>query len=73
MPQLKESLGKDLPLKNGNPYLGLIAVLIACCSSGFSGVYFEKLMKTGSQPSVIIRNIQLGNKLRINNVHKMVV
>jgi len=40
--------------------IGLVAVLTASLSSGFAGVFYEKLLKEGSQPSVIIRNIQLG-------------
>ncbi|XP_042883497.1 UDP-N-acetylglucosamine transporter-like isoform X2 [Penaeus japonicus] len=40
--------------------LGIFAVFISCISSGFSGVYFERLVKRGKQPSLIIRNIQLG-------------
>jgi len=40
--------------------IGLMAVLVACFSSGFAGVYFEMLVKTGAQPSVVIRNLQLG-------------
>jgi len=39
---------------------GLLAVLIACFLSGFSGVYYEKLIKSSSQPSLIVRNLQLG-------------
>lgn len=39
--------------------LGIIAVISACFSSGFAGIYFEKLLK-GSPQSVWIRNIQLG-------------
>ncbi len=44
--------------------VGLLAVLFACFSSGFAGVYFEKLLK-GSSTGVWMRNIQLGylNKL----------
>ena len=40
--------------------IGLVYVLSACISSGFAGVYYEKLVKSGSQPSVIIRNLQMG-------------
>ncbi|XP_054689662.1 UDP-N-acetylglucosamine transporter isoform X1 [Grus americana] len=43
----------------GSQLVGLIAVLIACFSSGFAGVYFEKILKETKQ-SVWIRNIQLG-------------
>lgn len=39
--------------------VGVVCVLIACTSSGFSGVFFEKMLK-GSETSVWIRNIQLG-------------
>ncbi|CAL8324511.1 unnamed protein product [Merluccius merluccius] len=39
--------------------VGLIAVVISCLSSGFAGVYFEKILK-GSAASVWMRNVQLG-------------
>ncbi|XP_068604615.1 solute carrier family 35 member A3b [Brachionichthys hirsutus] len=39
--------------------VGLMAVLMACVSSGFAGVYFEKILK-GTKQSVWLRNIQLG-------------
>ncbi|KAL5107404.1 UDP-N-acetylglucosamine transporter [Taenia crassiceps] len=42
-----------------NTLIGLMAVILASLSSGFAGVYFEKLMKFTS-PSIWIRNIQLG-------------
>ena len=40
-------------------FIGLIAVLCAACTSGFSGVYFEKILK-GSTTSLWIRNVQMG-------------
>ena len=42
-----------------NKLIGLSAVIVACFSSGFAGVYFEKLLK-GSSTGVWVRNIQLG-------------
>jgi len=42
-----------------NRVVGLVAVLCAACTSGFSGVYFEKILK-GSRTSLWIRNIQMG-------------
>lgn len=39
---------------------GLAAVFSACLLSGFAGVFFEKLLKDSAQPSVIVRNLQLG-------------
>ena len=42
----------------GNVMVGLVAVILACCSSGFAGVYFEKVLK-GSEVSVWIRNVEL--------------
>ena len=42
-----------------NQLLGLSAVVLSCVSSGFAGVYFEKMLK-GSDASVWLRNVQLG-------------
>ncbi|XP_075932468.1 UDP-galactose translocator isoform X2 [Anarhichas minor] len=42
-----------------NYSVGLVAVVISCLSSGFAGVYFEKILK-GSSASVWMRNVQLG-------------
>ncbi|CAN0154192.1 unnamed protein product, partial [Hapterophycus canaliculatus] len=41
-----------------NPLLGLVMVLMACCTSGFAGVYFEKVLK-GTSVSLWVRNMQL--------------
>ena len=42
----------------GNMTIGLVSVILACCSSGFAGVYFEKVLK-GSEVSVWVRNVEL--------------
>ncbi|XP_014813860.1 PREDICTED: UDP-galactose translocator-like, partial [Calidris pugnax] len=39
--------------------VGLAAVAASCLSSGFAGVYFEKLLKT-TGGSIWVRNVQLG-------------
>ncbi|KAI9806599.1 MAG: hypothetical protein M1825_006056 [Sarcosagium campestre] len=39
--------------------VGLLAVLVACTASGLAGVYFEKVLKDSSSPSLWIRNVQL--------------
>lgn len=45
--------------EKNNRFIGLVAVLFAACTSGFSGVYFEKILK-GSQTSLWLRNVQMG-------------
>lgn len=40
------------------PLVGFLAIVAACCLSGFAGVYFEKILK-GSEVTVWMRNIQL--------------
>ncbi|XP_054618891.1 solute carrier family 35 member A3b isoform X2 [Dunckerocampus dactyliophorus] len=45
-------------LSASTQFVGLMAVLMACISSGFAGVYFEKILKETKQ-SVWVRNIQL--------------
>ena len=52
------SNSKSESLIEQDPLLGLVAVLLSCCSSGFAGVYFEKLLK-GSDISLWMRNIHL--------------
>ncbi|XP_037069482.1 UDP-N-acetylglucosamine transporter-like, partial [Pollicipes pollicipes] len=45
--------------ERGSSLLGLSAVLAACVSSGYSGVYFERVVKYGPPQSLSIRNLQL--------------
>ncbi|XP_046439034.1 UDP-N-acetylglucosamine transporter-like isoform X2 [Daphnia pulex] len=46
--------------KEGSVYfLGILAICCATLTSGFAGVYNEKLIKNGKQPSLLIRSIQL--------------
>lgn len=40
------------------PLVGFLAIVAACCLSGFAGVYFEKILK-GSEVTVWMRNVQL--------------
>ncbi|XP_056119383.1 solute carrier family 35 member A3b isoform X2 [Rhinichthys klamathensis goyatoka] len=53
------SIAQQKDLTAGSQLMGLLAVLVACFSSGFAGVYFEKILKESKQ-SVWVRNIQLG-------------
>ncbi|KAM9327002.1 UDP-galactose translocator [Gastrophryne carolinensis] len=58
--QSEQSGGKESVAVSGQSYVvGLIAVAVSCLSSGFAGVYFERILK-GSSASVWLRNIQLG-------------
>ncbi|XP_053178791.1 solute carrier family 35 member A3a [Scomber japonicus] len=57
MPETQEK--EKEALSTGSQFVGVTAVLVACCSSGFAGVYFEKILKESKQ-SVWVRNIQLG-------------
>lgn len=50
---------EDADVASHNRLVGLIAVLCAACTSGFSGVYFEKILK-GSTTSLWLRNVQMG-------------
>lgn len=54
-----ESAAETAALSAGSQLVGVASVLVACCSSGFAGVYFEKILKESKQ-SVWVRNIQLG-------------
>ncbi|KAM4663895.1 UDP-galactose translocator [Discoglossus pictus] len=58
--QAEQSGGKESVGTSGqNYFVGLVAVAVSCLSSGFAGVYFERILK-GSSASVWLRNVQLG-------------
>ncbi|KAF9351209.1 hypothetical protein BGX26_010734 [Mortierella sp. AD094] len=54
-----EDLEQDITGPIQNPFIGLIAVLMSCVSSGFAGCYFEKVLK-GAETDMWVRNMQLG-------------
>ena len=47
-------------LVSGERLLGFGAVLTSCLTSGFAGIYFEKVLKSTQQVSIWERNFQLG-------------
>lgn len=51
--QVSSVESKDDDVKDGkeNRILGLVAVLLSCCTSGFAGVYFEKVEGKASRRS----------------------
>lgn len=58
---LVQVTAEDISEASGqNRVLGFSAVLMACFSSGYAGVFYEKLVKQSSQPSIVVRNLQLG-------------
>ncbi|GAX28156.1 solute carrier family 35 (UDP-sugar transporter), member A1/2/3 [Fistulifera solaris] len=60
LPQHKNGLdAADTTTHTSERFIGFVAVLCAACTSGFSGVYFEKILK-GSTTSLWIRNVQMG-------------
>lgn len=50
--------GKATKMKDQNPFIGLVAILVAVMCSGLSGVWFEKILKT-KPGSIWVRNFQL--------------
>lgn len=55
---IDEDVAAQTPQLNAS--IGFLAVVVACTLSGFSGVYFEKVLKdTTSNASVWVRNVQL--------------
>ena len=42
-----------------NQFIGLLSVIISCLSSGFAGVYVEKVIKGSPDSFLFLRNLQL--------------
>jgi len=54
-----DSAKVDSSAPEKNQVIGLIAILSACMTSGFAGIYFEKILKKGRSVTLYIRNVQL--------------
>jgi UDP-sugar transporter A1/2/3 len=55
--------------KGENTTSGFVAVLAAACLSGFSGVYFERILKN-SVTSLWVRNIQMVSQRNVSKLSK---
>eukprot|EP00049_Salpingoeca_infusionum_P010811 m.186518 g.186518 ORF g.186518 m.186518 type:complete len:347 (-) comp14755_c0_seq1:387-1427(-) len=64
MPEQEEAAAEEEPLDGAGSMagrlLGLIMVIAACFSSGFAGVYFEKVLK-GETAGLWVLNVQLAS------------
>jgi solute carrier family 35 (UDP-sugar transporter), member A1/2/3 len=57
---LKDTNKKATDGESGmNKAVGLLAVIIACVTSGLAGVYFEKVLKDSNKVTLWVRNVQL--------------
>lgn len=59
LPPITEQQHRISPIDGRDRLLGFMAVVACCISSGFSGVYFERLVKINPHQSLWIRNFQL--------------
>jgi UDP-sugar transporter A1/2/3 len=57
--QVSGSGDKHVVVDKAHRLAGLVAVLCAACTSGFAGVYFERILK-GSTTTLWLRNVQMG-------------
>ncbi|CAJ0603062.1 unnamed protein product [Cylicocyclus nassatus] len=57
--QLQTSKTDSSGMEGQRPFIGFLAVVIACCLSGFAGIYFEKILKGSAPVSLWMRNIQM--------------
>ncbi|KAK6010536.1 UDP-galactose/UDP-N-acetylglucosamine transporter srf-3 domain protein, partial [Ostertagia ostertagi] len=57
--QVQSAGGSSAGLDGQKPLVGFFAVVIACCLSGFAGIYFEKILKGSAPVSLWMRNVQM--------------
>ncbi|KAK5985620.1 UDP-N-acetylgalactosamine transmembrane transporter, partial [Trichostrongylus colubriformis] len=57
--QLQSAGAESTGLDGQRPIVGFSAVVIACCLSGFAGIYFEKILKDSTPVSLWMRNVQM--------------
>ena len=50
---------KSKEISGESPFIGFVAVVVACCLSGFAGIYFEKILKGSAPVSLWMRNVQM--------------
>jgi UDP-sugar transporter A1/2/3 len=53
--------------------LGLLAIGCATMTSGFAGVYNEKIIKNGQQPLLLIRSFQLSNNIYKYYIYTLII
>lgn len=51
--------GEDKKPTGDNYTLGIVSVLLTCVTAGFAGVYFEMMLKDGTNTPLWIRNLQM--------------
>lgn len=58
--QIQKTTSSDL-IHTQNQFIGLLSVIISCLSSGFAGVYVEKVIKGSPGSLLFLRNLQLSS------------
>jgi UDP-sugar transporter A1/2/3 len=59
IPDGDDNKPKDDSHAEMNRAVGMLAVIIACATSGLAGVYFEKVLKDSNKTTLWVRNVQM--------------